>query len=410
MKKSLIALAALSAFATAAQAQSSVTVYGNVDVAVTDTKITTNGGTSAVRGITANDQMNTGNGDGALSTSILGFRGTEDLGGGLKANFNVEWDLTDVGSGGGALGSNSRTTAALGARQSWVGLEDSKLGQLRLGRQATATHGVVSGFSAGFANNAVGTIYSAGPGGVIAPQPLSMRPHQVFVDRLVTYISPVMSGLQATLQMGESSNQNAGAAENYVKNSDVALTYTSGKFRAGVAQQEQKTKNTAAWGTSNDTTNGLLSSAVASNIGSTTAFNADLGSPAQGSEIQYKTNAYGVSYDFGIVQPFALHTIKEVTNNGASFSKQTATELGLRAPIAGTKVTAFASMYDGENKRGTNLANKDDLEGYQVGAIYALSKRTSAYAITGQQELKGSVGSTDRIKSKATSVGVRHSF
>ncbi len=407
MKKSLIALAAMSAFATAAQAQSSVTIYGNVDVAFTESKLSTSAGSSALRGVTANEATNTGNGDGALSTSILGFRGTEDLGGGTKANFVVEWDLTDVGAGGGALGSNSRTSGALGARQSWVGLEDAKLGQLRLGRQVTASHGVIAGFSAGFANNAVGTVYSAGPGGVIAPQPLSMRPHQVFVDRLVTYISPVMSGLQATLQMGENSNQNNGAADEYVKNTDVALTYTSGKFRAGIGQQEQKSKIATYSGTQP-----AISSATAANIGSTTVFNVDIpaASDVNGKEIKYKTDSFGASYDFGVVQPFALHTIKEVSNNGAAFSKQTVTELGLRAPIKGTKVTAFASMYDGENKRGSNLANKDDVEGYQVGAIYALSKRTSAYAITGQQELKGTGSNTDTFKSKATSVGVRHSF
>ena len=153
MKKSLIALAALSAFATAAQAQSSVTVYGTVDVGYGESKYT-NSATNTVRKTT-----NTGNGDGGLSTSILGFRGTEDLGGGMKANFTLEWDLTDLGtSGRGAATSSTAqgTAQGFGARQTWVGLEDAKLGQLRLGRQMTASHGVVAGFSAGMANNTAG--------------------------------------------------------------------------------------------------------------------------------------------------------------------------------------------------------------------------------------------------------------
>jgi predicted porin len=62
MKKSLIALAALSAFATAAQAQSSVTVYGLIDIGYAASENATtaaNGTTSTVK------QKNTGNGDGS---------------------------------------------------------------------------------------------------------------------------------------------------------------------------------------------------------------------------------------------------------------------------------------------------------------------------------------------------------
>jgi general bacterial porin, GBP family len=75
MKKSLFALAALTAFAGAAQAQSSVTLYGILDtgVAYNNNASTAGSSTAAV--------------DGILNTSRWGFKGTEDLGGGLKANF-----------------------------------------------------------------------------------------------------------------------------------------------------------------------------------------------------------------------------------------------------------------------------------------------------------------------------------
>lgn len=72
MKKSLLALAALTAFAGAASAQSSVTLYGRVDLSVN-------------KGI-GSDVKNISNGSG----SRLGFRGVEDLGGGLSAIFNIE--------------------------------------------------------------------------------------------------------------------------------------------------------------------------------------------------------------------------------------------------------------------------------------------------------------------------------
>jgi len=86
MKKSLLAVAALGAFASAAQAQSSVTVYGILDVGyigtnarVSDSSVTTNGGQKK----TTTNQF----GQSAEQTSRLGFKGTEDLGGGSQAFF-----------------------------------------------------------------------------------------------------------------------------------------------------------------------------------------------------------------------------------------------------------------------------------------------------------------------------------
>ena len=86
MRKSLIILAALSAIAGSAAAQSSVTIFGIVDVSLTH-------GSGSVASRT---QLSAGN----LAGSRLGFRGTEDLGDGLKANFWLEAGLTpDDGKG-----------------------------------------------------------------------------------------------------------------------------------------------------------------------------------------------------------------------------------------------------------------------------------------------------------------------
>src|SRR6185369_7420346 len=83
MKKSLLALAVLGAFAGAASAQSSVTIYGSLDEAVAKG----NGGTAPIPGTPSNSkawQLIQSNG------SRLGFRGNEDLGGGLSAQFQIE--------------------------------------------------------------------------------------------------------------------------------------------------------------------------------------------------------------------------------------------------------------------------------------------------------------------------------
>jgi predicted porin len=119
MKKHLLALAALAAISGVAVAQSNVTIYGTVDLAVQSmSKVDTAGA------------RRTALESGGLSPSILGFRGTEDLGGGLKASFNLEGHLAaDSGAGqqwGGLFG-----------RQANVGLSSS-LGSLTLGKQYTA--------------------------------------------------------------------------------------------------------------------------------------------------------------------------------------------------------------------------------------------------------------------------------
>ena len=99
MKKSLLALAAMGAFAGAAQAQSSVTVYGLLDYGYGGSSQTAAGpaaATSSSGGIPGGytnaviKTQTSGLGGNGESTSRIGFRGTEDLGGGLKANFQIE--------------------------------------------------------------------------------------------------------------------------------------------------------------------------------------------------------------------------------------------------------------------------------------------------------------------------------
>ena len=93
MKKSLFALAAVGALAGVAHAQSSVTVYGIIDEGLTGgNTYQSNGGTAN----TANGVVKTtglGFTSGNQSTSRLGFKGNEDLGGGLSAFFTYEMKI-----------------------------------------------------------------------------------------------------------------------------------------------------------------------------------------------------------------------------------------------------------------------------------------------------------------------------
>ena len=116
MKKSLLALAVLGAFAGVASAQSSVTLYGTVDL---NGRYVKNDGSSKRLSLSQ---------DG-INSSQLGFRGIEDLGGGLKAGFNL---LAGVNADTGTTNSkffNRRSTLSL----------FSGAGELRLGRDYVPT-------------------------------------------------------------------------------------------------------------------------------------------------------------------------------------------------------------------------------------------------------------------------------
>jgi predicted porin len=71
------------------------------------------------------------------------------------------------------------------------------------------------------------------------------------------------------------------------------------------------------------------------------------------------------------------------------------------------KTTIQASYFDGENKSTTTA--KSDLSGYQVAALYAFSKRTTAYAVYGTDETKTS-GASDKVEKDTLGFGIRHSF
>jgi len=113
MKKSLLALAVLGAFAGAASAQSSVTLFGLIDASVNSIK----NGANTVKRMDSNQ----------LNSSRLGFRGTEDLGGGMLAGFWLEGALAnDTGTPGG-LTFTRRSTVSL----------SGNFGEVRMGRDYT---------------------------------------------------------------------------------------------------------------------------------------------------------------------------------------------------------------------------------------------------------------------------------
>ncbi|MBV8470350.1 MAG: porin [Burkholderiaceae bacterium] len=115
----------MAAMSASAFAQSSVTMYGLIDLAVS---YRTNVNAAGQHALSLGDAAQGDGGEGALSGSRLGFKGTEDLGGGMKALFQMEAGLT-------ANNGQSDQQGQLFGRQAFVGLSDKDLGTLTAGRQ-----------------------------------------------------------------------------------------------------------------------------------------------------------------------------------------------------------------------------------------------------------------------------------
>lgn len=183
MKKRLIAVAVLSLVSGLAAAQSSVTIYGNLDLGL----LTQNHATGSKTKLES----------GGISPSIWGLRGSEDLGGGLKAHFNLEGHIAaDTGTAGG---NGTTGAAALFRRQSNVGLSSADWGTLTLGNQyspailafaATDPRGLRENFSGLYSwayNSGVITTGLTAPGVTPAITPNQNNDVGVFLQNAISY-------------------------------------------------------------------------------------------------------------------------------------------------------------------------------------------------------------------------------
>lgn len=200
MKKTLIALAVASAAASPALAEAPLTVYGVVDLGfVHDSDNVTGGGNR------------TGLDSGIQAGSRLGFRGTEDLGGGLSAIFTLEM--------GFAADTGAMTQGATFGRQAFLGLQ-SGWGRLTLGRQYTpyylALSEVADPFGGGLAGNAGNLMWDTG----------------TRMNNAIIYTLPQWGGLNAELGYGFGETQGDHQAG---RNYSGSVGYTAGPFAVKLA-------------------------------------------------------------------------------------------------------------------------------------------------------------------------------
>ena len=426
MKKSLFAIAAVTAFAGAAQAQSSVTVYGILDVGYVggNERLAGVNNTVSTQGVT-NQNFST-LGSSAQSTSRLGFRGREDLGGGTAAFFTLETEIVPntAGSAGGFIGSN---------RAAFLGISQKGIGQAAIGLQNTVVTDAISPTLTGQFNNIVGSMLF--PGGV---QGSSRTPNAASVDattlnrangnnegftfrtnNTLKIQSERMAGLQVGAMLvatGSTVNQTAVAA-----GTTGSTGYTGGKndqtgWGLGLNYTYKKATVTAAYQslTAIDPYSSTAAQTANGGIGATGAPVA-FGTVGTGTNVKDNQAYVGATYDFGILKAYAGWINRKVTSeiNSSAYLNRTAQEIGVRGNWT-PKIESWASIGNGRvTSFGVNSPTAN-LVGWQVGSNYILSKRTNLYAIYGQSGTSNasSVANGNPVSYNANqyAVGVRHSF
>jgi len=385
MKKSLLALAAMGAFIGAAQAQSSVTVYGIYDGGFSSSNL------KESLGAAKTNTQSSGYTGGESATSRIGFRGLEDLGGGLSANFNLE---VGIAAGTGTLGVTTQTAGgtqgsdANSVRTSIVGLSSKTLGSLAVGRQLTGMHGILAGDVFGGANVAGDITYhgtastAAGAGQTATGRINSVTTRS---SNMLTYTSPTFMGASLRLDHGNTESTAANTPGIQFAVTGGYLTYSYGPITAKVGQVKAKSNEALAVGT---------------------AFAASQ-TTVNGANVMYKDKGLIVQYTVGNNK---TENLSSTTTSLASAVK--ANKIGASYQVT-PQIMPFV-QYGKGNTEGTRVVGlgstvTDDV-GYQLGAEYALSKRTSLYGVYGvsQRELKSN--SANKTEYTDYALGVRHTF
>jgi predicted porin len=373
MKLSVISAAILATASVTAQAQSSVTIFGIVDLAVTSGKGSGPGSADRLQ-VTS----------GSYNTSRLGFRGVEDLGGGTSASFWLEAGLSaDTGLGASTSTNNqaSGTTAAsagtqglMFSRRSTVSLAGD-WGELRLGRDYNPQFWNLSVFDP-FGSVGVGVslahinAYGANPVGAGGPYARGGGVNGLGVrsSNSVGYFLPKnMGGFygQAQYFLGENP-QNGAITEKDGTGFGLRLGYGAGPFNVAVGYQDTEFA-----------------------VGDVKTFN------------------IGGSWDFGVAKALALYNRDREPGR-----RDTAWSVGALVPMGPGEVRVAYSQLTSDIGVAEPKARK-----LALGYVHNLSKRTAVYTTVarvrnsdGQSIALGGATTAANESSTGFDLGIRHSF
>jgi hypothetical protein len=272
-------------------------------------------------------------------------------------------------------------------------LSDKALGTIRVGRDKAPAQLAVEKYTAGGANNSVGEFFLYGANGTTfnhATNSVNVADLDVTSD---TFGERVSGGLFYTSPTMNGFTLNAVYAKDSVNDNDGTVATTAS------TTQNSKVENTgisiAYEGVKNLSLTYAMHNQKTIAAGTTTT-----------AETEFQT--LGASYTLGSVKLFGQMVDAEKT---AATGVQTSATDGYQVGLGYTmgKTYLWAQMGKSESE-GTTAGRKEyDRKGYQLGARYDLSKRTSVYGIYGAQEAE-LVGDADVNKVTALNIGVRHSF
>jgi predicted porin len=435
----------MTAFAGAAQAQSSVSVYGIMDLGYVGSNAQTYGSTSpnlnskvTVNQITA----------GAESTSRLGFKGTEDLGGGTSAIFTIELGLNPqnpqlTGTSAASMAYDQQGTSNAGGatvdnRQSFVGLQKKGVGAVMIGRQYTTMFDQVAATSPNGMNQVFGDAIYVGAS-TQASQGSGMYYLEGFTNRAsnaIKFDSDPFAGARAHAFYALNTTNTAVTTTSTGGNSNwggfgLSLDYTLSKFYATAAYQSFKTAQ--SYGSTVASVqlggNGCTDLSCQYQTPGTAAMTA--------SNLSDKQAYFAATYDFGILKAFAQYVNRNVyqnysetavanssTTGAGQVFRRDAKQIGIRSYVT-PSIEAWASAgmgsYTGIAIAAANgaapgaqlaTATANKFTSYQLGANYYLSKRTNLYGIFGAAQTTsnttGNIGSGTAANNYA--VGIRHTF
>lgn len=361
MKKILMAVAATS-MATGAFAQSNVTIYGSLDAGVA--YVNNLGGKSVVR----LDQ-------GTMQPDRIGFRGSEDLGGNLKANFQLESGFsTDTGA--------MTSAGKLFNRMSTIGLSGD-FGAVSMGHMPDLVFDYAGKLSNGYQ---LTNWYLFHPGN------LDSLANTFQFDNAVRYTTPTFSGLQLSgmYGFGEVAGNNSKG-----RNLSAGASYGNGPLRAVLAYSKLNDRPAGFAGA-------FLGSVGLGNAG--TVFNS------------LTTTAAGLGYTIGDVRLNALYTQVKIALPTAITPKQKNLDLGAAWHYATTEtLNAGYSLSKLEGARWNTVS---------LSNVHAFSKRTELYVQAAYQRAGGdakfavmngtgaggATGVSGGSSQLVTTVGIHHSF
>ena len=364
MKKSLIALAVLAA-SGAAMAQSSVTLFG-----IVDTNVSYLDGVSNAAG--TNTESKYGIGTSGNATSRLGFRGVEDLGGGLKAGFHLEGEI--FGDDGNASGFNFK-------RRSTVSLAGG-FGEVRLGRDQVPSYTKFISYDV-FGQVGIGQFmgWSDWNGNNQTTANNNNDANGIRSSNMISYYTPNFSGFTAGLGYG------------FDEKADTTNS-KKGRYVGGYVAYD----------------NGPLSVALSYDESSALVLTSPAATGADRNRL-----TLGGSYDLNVVK---LNAILQQTKDdvpGGSERKVNAYMLGASAPVGAGEVKLQYALYD-------QKAIDSKAHHISLGYVHNLSKRTAVYGTVAYMDNKdasklnlsakglGTIDARAGDSQTGYQVGIRHAF